>query len=346
MKHYAFPKIRQYHQVLQSLKLSYQFSGVDEKGDPIYDDTKELPIITFEGFVKLHGTNAAIVINSDGTYYCQSRENVIDQIKDNAGFAHWVAKDGYKIVPHFKSDNDGVRTIVYGEWCGGSIQGGVALSSMQKMFVIFGVKQVFTTDNSNEEVTSVWSSTSYENPDIGVFNVRRTKPYIIEVDLNQANKSIEIMNQWVDSIDKECPFAKTFDISGHGEGIVFKPIDDPSFSRAFKVKGESHSKSHVKKTITVEVVKLDSIQVAVETYCNEDRLEQGYGIVVSSPADAVPQKIANFIKWVVEDIWNEESDSLLASDISRKEITGAVSKKAATWFQNKLKSSVITYLYP
>lgn len=340
MKHYSFPKIRQYHQVLYGLKLRAQFSGFATDGEPIYDDTKELPIVTFEGFVKLHGMNAAIVINSDGTYYCQSRENVIDQVKDNNGFAHWVAKDGHKIIPNFKP-REPVKTVVYGEWCGGSIQAGVALNSMAKMFVIFGVKDVNPGDDStDEEPTSVWRTTEYENPEIGVFNIRRTKPYIIEVDLNRADNAIEAMNQWVDSIDKECPFAKTFDISGHGEGIVFRPVGDPSFSRAFKVKGESHSKSHVRKLPTVDVVKMDSIHEAVELYCTEDQLEQGYSIVVPSEADAVPQKIADFIRWIVNDIWDEESDALLTSDISRKELNGAVSKKASSWFQNKLKTSL------
>lgn len=340
MKHYPFPKIRQYHQVLRDLKLKAQFSGFDINGDPIYDSTKELPIVSFEGFVKLHGTNAAIVINSDETYYCQSRENVIDQMKDNAGFAHWVAKDGHKIIPHFKP-SDATKTVIYGEWCGGSIQSRVALNSMPKMFVIFGVKQVVSTDPIDGETNSLWMITDYENPTIGVFNIRRTKPYILEVDLNHPDKAIEIMNRWVDTIDKNCPFAKTFDISGHGEGIVFRPMGEKSFSRAFKVKGSSHSKaSKEKKLPTVDVVKLDSIHAALELYCTEDRLQQGYNIVVPSIADAIPQKISDFIRWVIDDIWDEESDALLAADISRKEISSAVSKIAAAWFQNKLKISI------
>lgn len=35
MKHYSFPKIRQYHQVLRDLKLQLSYFGKDEKGQAV-----------------------------------------------------------------------------------------------------------------------------------------------------------------------------------------------------------------------------------------------------------------------------------------------------------------------
>jgi len=83
MKHYSFPKIRQYHQVLRDLKLHHQYVGKDDAGNPVFDGNKQLPSLEFEGVTKIHGTNAAICFSPDGSFYCQSRENIIDEINDN-----------------------------------------------------------------------------------------------------------------------------------------------------------------------------------------------------------------------------------------------------------------------
>lgn len=127
---------------------------------------------------------------------------------------------------------------------------------------------------------------------------------------------------------KEVPF--------YGEGIVWREAHQFSFDRAFKTKDERHQKSKIKKLPTVDVVKMDSIQQAVETHCHEDRMQQIYDKIVLTEADKIPQNIAFFIRGVIEDVWEEEGDSIRASDISRKEFGAAVSKKAARWFQAKI----------
>jgi hypothetical protein len=218
--------------------------------------------------------------------------------------------------------------VVYGEWCGGSIQASVALNSMPKMFVIFGAKVV----NGDADYTWLYLP-ELEAPELQIYNVTRTHPFTIGIDLGRPDKAIEVMNNWVNEIDSECPFAKTFGVSGNGEGLVFRPEGDNSFAYAFKVKGESHSKSKIKKLPTVDVQKMDSIERALETHCHEDRLEQGWCRFVEHD----PKMIGDFIRWVVNDIWEEEGDSLVASDISRKDMGSAVSKKASRWFQHKLQ---------
>jgi hypothetical protein len=335
MKHYSFPKIRQYHQVLRDLKLHHQYVGKDEIGNPIFDSSIKLPVVDFVGHTKLHGTNSSIVFSYDGSFYCQSRENVIDEVKDNAGFAHWVNKEGkgiFDLIKHHFDGWDG-KVVLYGEWCGGSIQKGVALNELPKMFVVFGGKKVCIVDAE----TSEWFDTSQiQDHSINVYNITEAPQYRIWVDLERPDKAIEQMTAWVDEIDVECPFAKMLGVSGHGEGIVFREATKHSFDNAFKVKGESHSKSKIKKLPTVDVVKMDGIQEAVETHCHEDRMQQIYDKIVLTEADKVPQKIGDFIRLLIEDAWEEEGDSIRASDISRKEFGAAVSKKAARWFQSKI----------
>ena len=343
MKHYSFPKIRQYHQVLRDLKLHHQYVGKNENGDPIFDNTKELPTLEFQGVVKLHGTNSAIVFSPDGSFYCQSRENIIDEVKDNAGFAHWVNKEGYKIwqnVWHFLDFELGKlprpllkHAIIFGEYCGGSVQKGVALNELPKMFVIFGLKAIY------EDETTEWLDSSLidEMPEINVYNIARIPTYDIEVDLARPDRAIDEMMQMVEDVENECPFAKSFGVSGIGEGLVFKERGEYGFGNSYKIKGEKHSKSKIKKLPTVDVVKMDNLQQAVETHIHEDRLQQIYDKIVLTEADKVPQNIGIFIQNLIADAWEEEGDSIRASDISRKEFGAATSKVAARWFQNKLK---------
>lgn len=333
-KHYSFPKIGQYHQTIRNLKLQYSYQGKDDNGDPIYKEPDTWPVVKFIGHVKLHGTNFSLVFSKDGTFYAQSRENIIDEVKDNAGSAHFAYKDGHKIFDKLKDKFvSGVKhCIIYAEWAGGSIQKGVALNKLPKMMVVFGCKLVFEDD------TTEWiDSSDIYDESIGVYHINRAPIYEIEVDLNRPDKSIEQMNQWVDEIDKECPFSKTFGVVGVGEGLVFSLDRQYGFSDSFKCKGSSHSESKIKKLPTVDVQKMDNLQQAIDTHCHEDRMLQIYDKVVKTEADKVPQNIANFIRLLVEDCWIEEGDSIRASDISRKEFGSAVSKKAAKWFQNKLQ---------
>jgi hypothetical protein len=340
-KHYSFPKIGQYHQTIRHLKLQHSYQGKDENGDPIYKEPDVWPVVKFKGTVKLHGSNGAVVFSPHGSFYCQSRENVIDEIKDNAGFAHWVNKEGHKIwedVWHKvdlnidKHDSLIKLIVVFGEWCCGSIQKGVALNELSKRFVIFGLKIIF-----EDETTRWMDSSGIINSEISVYNIEDAPTYEIEVDLNRPDKAIEQMNTWVDEIDAECPFAKMFNVSGHGEGIVWREAGKFGYDTSFKTKGESHSKSKIKKLPTVDVQKMDNIQQAIDTHCHEDRMLQIYDKVVVTEADKTPKNIGLYLQKLIEDCWTEEGDSMRASDISRKDFGAAVSKKAAKWFQNKLQ---------
>lgn len=288
----------------------------------------------FGNGVLVHNSNAAIVFSPDGSFYCQSRENVVDEVKDNAGFAHWVNKEGYRIFDRIRyvfNRTKADKVIVYGEWCGGSIQKGVALNELSKRFVVFGMKAKFEEDYK-------WlNSSSIKDHSVNVYNISEASSYHIGVDLERPDKAIDDMIELTTKIGDECPFAKLFDVSGIGEGIVWKEVGQYSFENAFKTKDERHSKSKIKKLPTVDVVKMDNIQQAVETHCHEDRLQQIYDKIVLSEADKDPKHIGTFIKELLEDIWSEESDALRASDISRKDMGKALSKVGARWFQEKLK---------
>src|SRR5690606_12047119 len=99
--------------------------------------------------------------------------------------------------------------------------------------------------------------------------------------------------------EEECPVAKSFGISGIGEGIVWSCEYQDSVYR-FKVKGEKHSATKVKKLAEVDVEKIQSIDSFVEYACTENRLNQAIEQVFTSTSTEPDKKnTGDFIKWIM-----------------------------------------------
>ena len=87
MKHIRYPEIEQFRNAIHKVTCAARHTGVDAGGDPIYDHTKVLPTLTYEGTVKLHGTNAAICFNiAEHELWFQSWGVRSYPEKDDAGF--------------------------------------------------------------------------------------------------------------------------------------------------------------------------------------------------------------------------------------------------------------------
>lgn len=56
-----YPSIEQFRNVIKTVRFNHDFQGKDENGNPIYQHKENYPTLKFQGTVKLHGTNAAIV---------------------------------------------------------------------------------------------------------------------------------------------------------------------------------------------------------------------------------------------------------------------------------------------
>lgn len=328
-----FPKIVQYRQFIKSQILRQQYAGKDEDDRPIYDADKSLKPVKVSGRVKLHGSNAGLRVNfKDKTWQAQSRERILSEGSDNAGFHQFINSISYDLIDRLAVDLHflGVdELIIFGEWCGGSIQKGVALNKLDKMFVVFGLKVLKGQDWQ-------WLSPVCvpEYPELKIYNVNRAGSWDIEIDLNRPELAVEQMVKWTEEVEKECPFCKTFGVEGVGEGIVFSQNFD--FDFAFKSKGEAHSKSKVKKLPTVDVEKLNSINEFVEKNLTEERLQQAWDHLSQDGEIEDLTKLGDFIRWLNNDIWEEESDEALANNIERKDIGKPISSVAVKWFKNKL----------
>jgi len=322
MKKYT--DIPQFRNVVRELRLNHDYQGKDDAGEPIYLHTNPYPTLKFKGTVKLHGTNAGIVKYADGTLEFQSRERVLSLDSDNAGFMQENSTKNLDFL------FDGIEfedyIAVYGEWCGGDIQKGVALNGLPKMLVIFGCK-----------VDGNW--VDFRRGDHGqlIYNINDFPTYEVTVDFNNPELSQSKIIEMTVGVETECPVGKYFGVSGVGEGIVFS-CNHEGHQYIFKSKGEKHSVSKVKTLAAVDVELVESINAFVDYAVTESRLKQGIEYMKRNGLDISQKNTGEFLRWVVGDIVKEETDVLTANNLDQKKVNPVISTKARQWYFNNLEA--------
>lgn len=311
-----FGSIEQFRNVVKSVRLQHDYKGKDNLLNPLYLNTTPYPTLKFEGTVKLHGTNGGIVLYKDGSIKYQSRERELSLGSDNMGFMTYMS--GVDLYPLFEGIQFEDYIAIYGEWCGRGIQKGVGISELDRMFVIFSCRvDGELIDLSGRDIK-----------ESRIYNISNFKKFEIDIDFNEPEMSQNKLIEWTLDVERECPVAKKFGVSGIGEGIVFRCVERPEL--VFKSKGEKHSSSKVKKLNSVDTELLESMKEFVEYACTENRLKQGLEHVESIDI----KNTGDFVRWVCNDILKEESDTLVKNNIEWKKVAPMISKKASSYFRN------------
>ena len=291
-----------------------------------------MPTLHYIGTVKLHGTNASVVVIGDNVQY-QSRNNVISVESDNAGFAAFAEEVG---KDYWRQYNVlGNEVVIYGEWCGGNIRKGVAICDLEKMFVVFKIK-VDGGWLSKEEMEPYFRDASSEI--FRVYNIFMFPYFELDIDFLKPEQSQNILAQLTQQVENECPVAKYFGISGTGEGIVWTCYD-PEYNHSdffFKTKGQKHSASKVKKIANIDIEKVNSLNEFVDKVVTESRLLQGVDYLVEQEYDIDQKSTSVFLKWLYNDIIKEEQDTLEESGLDQKEIGAYISRSGKDWWFNFL----------
>ena len=332
---YPFPSINQFRHMCK--EAGYVFPGSPK------------PIVTFRGTVKLHGTNAAIAFRGmkhgkvDITF--QSRNNVITPENDNAGFARCMTEEvGFvnleKLARSNFIINENQTTIIYGEWCGEGIQKGVALTQLPKMFVIFGVKQIqWNGDEFWYDILDFDFVNSLKDEEHKIYNSAQFPNWEIEIDLEKPTLKVNDMVALTEAVEAECPVGKHFGVSGIGEGIVWRCKENPTSKLWFKVKGEKHSVSKVKKLVEVDLEKVQSINEFIDRVVTEPRVLQGIDYLKEQGKELTRKSTGDFLSWFFADVMKEESDVLEASGLTKKDISSELGKKARVLFFKEIDFS-------
>lgn len=342
-KHISFPSIEQFRNIVASVNRQHNFVGLDENGEAIYDHNKIKPTLTFKGTVKLHGTNAGVCYNQNDGIWSQSRENIITPEQDNAGFAFFVESNKAvfeelfaqvidKTIPYVDPTQNTIS--IYGEWCGGNIQKGVAITNLPKSFFIFGVKITphVETDEERKNSPAYWVDYSYlRAPEHNIYNIQDFQTWEIDIDFNQPEMVQNKLSELTLAVEEECPVAKAFGFSGVGEGIVWS-CQVGNVVHRFKVKGVKHSSSKVKTLAAVDTEKINSIKEFVEYAVTESRFNQGLEKTFLNGEPIDVKKLGNLMKWIVDDIIKEEMDTMVANKLEPKDIGKYVSAKVREMF--------------
>lgn len=346
-----FPSIEQFRTVITNINRHYNFVGLDENGDAIYDVTKPKPVLTFKGTVKLHGTNAAVSYNEVGGLWAQSRENIITVEKDNAGFAFFTEanKDIFthlmvEVMVKNNLDMKENTITIYGEWCGGNIQKGVGITNLSKSFFIFGVKITphVTDEEELKNNPAYWVDYSYlRSPEHNIFNIDDYPTYSMEIDFNMPALVQNQLSELTIAVEEECPVAKAFGFTGIGEGIVWSVELNGTVHR-FKCKGELHSNSKVTTLKPVDDVKLNKIINVVNQVTPSWRMEQmlseTFDLINGGEIDI--KQLGSYIKAVINDIIKEEMVILNENGLEPKDIGKYVSETSRKYFFQRLNEKV------
>ncbi|CAF1541653.1 unnamed protein product [Didymodactylos carnosus] len=219
---------------------------------------KQLPVFSFIGTVKLHGTNAAIGYRQGSGHWCQSRNRVITPGEDNTGFAQSIdplADEFFTVhvLPHCSTIREhydrGDRIVIFGEWCGGDIQENVAICGLKTMFVIFKVKIVNQLPKAKASVhdpeqkyprtfwvdPTEWADVKWHER--AIYNIYEFPIYTIEINFNQPECSQNTLTAITEQVERQCPVGAHFQRIGLGEGVVWTEWAETTGNLTFKVKG-------------------------------------------------------------------------------------------------------------
>ena len=350
-KHIGFPSIDQFRTVVTNVNRRYNFIGLDENGDAIYDLTKPKPKLKFKGTVKLHGTNFGVCYNTVDGLWAQSRENIITPQSDNAGSAFFVESNKEAFLELFNQVKEKLNldlttnTIsIYGEWAGKGIQKSVAISNIDKSMFIFGVKITPHLKDENDKTPAYWVDSSYlRNHEHKIYNIEDYKSYEIEIDFNYPQLSQNKIIEMTIEVEDECPVGKEFGFEVIGEGIVFSHMTESGEVYRFKSKGEKHSKASKVTTLKpVDDAKINNIIETVNKVTPDWRLEQmldkTFDIINGGKIDV--KKMGDFIRNVIADIIKEESDTISEAGLEPKDINAKISERCRNYFFAKQNEEV------
>jgi len=177
--------------------------------------------------ILVHNSQGAVVADSYGNVHYQSRKNIVTPEKDNAGFAFFCSQrqevfDEYfqKIRLEFDTLTKNSSISIYGEFCGGNIQKGVAINGLPKMFVIFGIK----VSPDDEEKAAFWiDHVIISNPEKDIYNIEDFQTWDIEIDFDNKVKLAEAQNEMLrltTLVGDECPVGKVLLQNEEGEFTI------------------------------------------------------------------------------------------------------------------------------
>lgn len=351
MRH--FPSIGQFRHAVAAVTNKATFVSKDADGVVTFDPSREKPTLTFKGRVKLHGSNGGIrYLPASGEFFAQSRENELSLEADNLKFCAWLMSESgsvarARLVRTLKAlmgeQSAYEQVTFFGEWCGASVNSKTAIGNVPETFYVFEAAVLLRGGSEVWVDMELLAKEFYANaaeaplPDVKV--IHEFPSFEVTIDFNRPEDSLEQLTALTLEVERECPVAKARGVLGIGEGLVWSS-DTPEFGLIrFKTKGLRHvgTKREGGAIASVSPAVHASRAAFVEAVLTQSRLEQGLDYVRRLNGTATPELIGKFLAWVGTDVLKEESDTLEASGLDRKDVMSSVNKAAKTWYSQVIR---------
>lgn len=290
--------------------------------------------------IKLHGTNAAVRIDKDGTVTAQSRKRNITPDDDNFDFAKFVEAN----KDFFERMAGAEEIVIFGEWAGAGVQNTDAVNKIgRRMFFPFAVQMgdLFYTDT--DIIEEVFDTAFLPIPDDIVI-----LPHMayVEIDFSKGDSvrnAVDEINQIVEEIEKRDPFIfERFGIDDVGEGVVGAPLDmhgmmDDTFRNlTFKAKAQNHRGRKAKAAASGRFELSDDARTMALSYVTEARCRQALREALDDELDI--RKMKDFLAWMGGDIKKESAAELEAAGLEWKQIAGVVAAASAQWLKDEIEN--------
>lgn len=332
-------------------KLGFKkWTSIDKFSDAVKLAQKNLvTIVHYKDKVKLHGTNAGVRIETDGSVAFQKRTSDVVVGDDNAGFAAWATHTDWEKINKIYGD---VTYIIWGEWAGEGIGHGDAVNMLKtKTFFIFSVevfhsetdvmivgepdtiKEIVSTINLGPNVEILpWDGDEYKVKVYGDSNGDTVSPQEYANYINEKIERMEVRDDYI--------FGK-FGIDKSGEGFVCYPSLDGNFvniprdvfgSYVFKAKTSAHVAGKVKGAKVKVEIPTSFIDFA-NTYATEPRFEQM--IREHCNGEYSMKDTPTFLRAVIADIEKETVNEREEGGVDMKDVQKVISTKAVMWLKHK-----------
>lgn len=355
-----FPSIDQFRHVVANVTHRACYIGNDAEGNPQYDHARPKPSLTFEGTVKLHGTNAGVRLDcKTGEKTPQSRERQLTLADDNHGFAAWVESDAgglpvdtllvavrqyLRLVDLMAGNGAGsalAHITVYGEWCGRKVNGKTAIGALPERWVIFNILAGYEDESESwldmRSFVTYWDSLHLPARFVAGLNfIHAFRTYSLTVDFNHPEASLAEMERLTLEVEAECPVARALGALGMGEGIVWSCQSKVYGRQGFKTKGVKHKGTRNSRLVDIAPEVLAGRQAFVDAVLTESRLEQGFSELAARVGKVTEEHIGEYLMWVGQDVLKEESDTLAASGLEKKDVMKSVNRQAKEWLLPRL----------
>ena len=171
-----------------------------------------------------------------------------------------------------------------------------------------------------------------------IYNVLRGGVWHLDLNLDEPEATEAEMMKSTDAVEAECPFARTFGVSGIGEGIVWKVADTVRFQGPqfwCKTKGAKHEVSRTKK-IPAGLGE-EKVAAFADAVVTTSRLEQMRTTLKDEMKLPMEKKAtAAFLKLLWEDCLKEERDEMNEKGVNEMKLKKAVGSKGREWFIKQL----------